>query len=326
MNPTSDEVDVVTLTLNPSLDLSTAVDAIEPWRKLRCDTSQLDPGGGGINVARAVRTLGGHAIAVATLGGHVGSEVAAALTREGIALRRVRTRRGTRQNFAVTERATGQQFRFIQGGEHMSRAEWQRALDATVDEGRAAGCVVASGSVPPGVPDDVYARLAERLAPFAVPVIVDTSGPALHASILARVELVKPSVNELQSLVRRTLVTVADYEGAARELLESGRCSSMVVSLGAEGALIVPRGSPATVVSTPQVEVRSTIGAGDSMVGGIALMLSRHAPLVDAVRVGVAAGTAAVLRSGTALCRADDVAMLEARVTTSCAAAGDRGR
>ena len=293
----SQRVDVVTLTLNAALDLSTAVDSIEPWRKLRCETAQLDPGGGGINVARVVHTLGGRTVAVAALGGHVGSEVATALTRQGIALRRVRTRRGTRQNFAVTERSTGRQFRFLQSGEHMTPTEWRRCLDATVDEGRTAGCVVASGSLPPGVPDDVYAQLAERLAPFEVPIIVDTSGPALQAAILAPVVLVKPSVNELQSLVHRALQSMADYEDAARELLAAGRCGAIVVSLGAGGSLVVTHDAEATVVRAPEVEVHSTIGAGDSMVGAIALMLSRQATLVDSVRFGVAAGTAAVLRT-----------------------------
>ena len=316
MKAESELVDVVTLTLNPSLDLSTSVGTIEPWRKLRCENAQADPGGGGINVARVVQALGGHAVAIAALGGHIGSEVAAALARQGVPLRRVRTRHGTRQNFAVTERSTGRQFRFLQSGEPMTPAEWRRCIDVTAIEARTAGCVVASGSLPNGVPDDFYVQLAERIEPLGVPFIVDTSGPALRASILARVELVKPSANELQALVERPLEGTTDYEGAARELLAEGRCGAIVVSLGKDGALVVPRDAEATLVRAPEVEVRSTIGAGDSMVGGIALMLARHASLIDAARFGVAAGTAAVLRSGTALCRADDVAAIAPQVTT----------
>jgi len=312
----AERVDVATLTLNPSLDLSTSVDSIEPWRKLRCETAQLDPGGGGINVARVVQTLGGRSLSVAALGGHVGSEVAASLRRQGVPLRRVRTSHGTRQNFAVTERSTGRQFRFIQGGDPMTPAEWRRCLEVTATAARAARCVVASGSLPLGVPDDFTVQLAERIAPLRVPLIVDTSGPALLASILAPIALVKPSVNELQSLVDRVLHDMEDYECAARELLAVGRCGAIIVSLGKDGALVVPRDREATVVRAPEVPVRSTIGAGDSMVGAIALMLSRRATLIDAVRFGVAAGTAAVTRFGTALCAADDVTMLAAQVTT----------
>ena len=310
-------VDVVALTLNPALDLSTAVEVIEPWRKLRCEAAQLDPGGGGINVARVVHALGGHAVAVAALGGHVGSEVAAALARHGIPLRRVRTSHGTRQNFAVTERSTGRQFRFVQGGDPMTRAEWRRCLEVTAIEALGASCVVASGSLPAGVPLDFYAQLAERIRPLGVPVIVDTSGAALRESILAPVAVVKPSRNELQSLVHRDLRDTEDCERAARELLAAGQCGAIIVSLGADGALVVPRDERATLVRAPEVEVHSTIGAGDSMVGAMAIQLARHATLLDAVRSGVAAGTAAVLRSGTALCRIEDVTALSDGVTAS---------
>lgn len=314
--------DVVTLTLNPALDISTSVAAVEPWRKLRCEAAQLDPGGGGINVARVVQALGGRAIAVAALGGHVGSEVAAALARQGVPLTRVQTSHGTRQNFAVTERTTGRQFRFIQGGDPMTRTEWKRCLEVTVTEARSARCLVASGSLPAGVPDDFYAQLAHRVAPLNVPIIVDTSGPALLAAILAPVALVKPSVNELQSLVHRELHDASEYEGAARELLSAGQCRAIIVSLGGEGALLVPRDAEAELVRAPAVEVRSTIGAGDSMVGAIALQLARRASLTDALRFGVAAGTAAVLHAGTALCRADDVAAMATHIGCS----GDSGQ
>ena len=199
----------------------------------------------------------------------------------------------------------------------MTPAEWRRCLDVTAQEAHGASCVVASGSLPAGVPDDFYARLAERIWPSKVPVIVDTSGPALREAILAPVALVKPSKNELQSLVHRDLRDTDACERAARELLAVGHCGAIIVSLGAEGALVVPRDERAAFVHAPEVEVRSTIGAGDSMVGAIALQLARDGALVDAVRFGVAAGTAAVLRSGTALCRADDVTTLWANVTTS---------
>src|SRR4051794_7578005 len=104
---------VVTLTLNPALDLSTSVDVIEPWRKLRCHDPHLDPGGGGVNVARVVHELGGQCVAVVALGSHIGSVVASSLLRQGVRLRRVAIRSTTRQNFAVTEMSTGKQFRFV---------------------------------------------------------------------------------------------------------------------------------------------------------------------------------------------------------------------
>ncbi len=298
---------VVTLTLNPALDVSTSVDSIEPWHKLRCDDPQMDPGGGGVNVARVVHALGGSSIAVAALGGHVGSQVATSLRRHGVGLRRIRTRSGTRQNFSVVERSTGKQFRFVEHGDSLTSAEWHRCIDATVDAARGAACVVASGSVPEGVPANIYALLADRLLPMGVPLIVDTSGPALAAALAARIALVKPSVNELRSLVNRDLDGIAEIERATREILERSRCDAIAVSIGEEGAVLVERNGPSTFVRAPTVEVLSTIGAGDSMVGGIAYSLACGRSLAEAVRCGVAAGSAAVLNSGTGLCRVADV-------------------
>ncbi len=303
-------VRVVTLTLNPALDLSTTVERVEPWRKLRTGPQRIDPGGGGVNVARAVHQLGGVATAVVALGGHVGSLLEDELRPTGIGIRRVDVAAPTRQNFAVAETSTGQQYRFVQTGGEMSSAEWQACLDATVREAEGAHCVVASSSLPAGVPDDVFARLADGLQPLGVPLVVDTSGPVLRRTIDAPVRFVKPSVNELRTIVGRDLLGMDQYEAAARELLAAGGCGMIVVSLGADGALFVPRGDRALVVKAPDVKPVSSIGAGDSMVAALSLALAAGEPLERAARLGVAAGTAAVLAHGAQLCRREDVERL----------------
>lgn len=302
---------IVTLTLSPALDLSTAVDAIEPWKKLRCQSPpRSDPGGGGINVARVVLELGGDPVAVAALGGHVGSLVADSLRSQGITLRRVNVRSATRQNFAVTERSTGQQFRFVHSAPPLSRAEWLRCLDATAEVSQGAAFVVASSSVPSGVPDDAFVVLADRLAALGVGVVVDTSGPALREALWAPLALIKPSINELRSITDRPLDTMDHCESAVRELLAQGRCRMVVISLGADGALFVPRDADAFTVRPPTVVPVSTIGAGDSMVAAMTLALARGQSLHDAARFGIAAGTAATLAEGTGLCRREDVLRL----------------
>ncbi len=316
---------IVTLTFSPALDNSSSVDRVEPWRKLRCNQVHMHPGGGGINVTRAIRELGGDSIAVAALGGHVGSLVAHALTTQGITLERVRVRGATRQNYAVTERTTGHQFRFIHPAAPMSRAEWTRCLETTVEMAADASLVVASSSLPPGVPDNVYALLALRLAAIGVPLIVDTSGPALAAAAHSPVLLIKPSLNELRAITGADLapgsgstpVTDARIESAARTLLTDGGCRIVVVSLGDRGALVVPHGGDAIVVRPPAVPAISTSGAGDSMVAGFAVALARGDDISDAARLGVAAGTAAVLAEGTGLCRRDDVGRLLPRTIAS---------
>ena len=191
----------------------------------------MDPGGGGINVARVVKELGGTPVAVVALGGHVGSLLADSLRRSGIELRRVSVRGSTRQNFSVTARSSGEQYRFVAPGAAMSAKEWQRCIDATVEVADGASFVVASGGVPDGVPDDFFVRLADRLEALDVPLVVDSSGPALGRALTARVRLAKPSIRELRCLAHVEVDDVAGYEMAARKVLAGGRCETLVVSM-----------------------------------------------------------------------------------------------
>ncbi len=305
---------IVTLTLNPALDVSMSADAIEPWRKVRCGNPDLRPGGGGVNVAQVVQELGGEVFAIVALGGHVGSLHADAMRQLGLPFRRVPIRAGTRQNFAVTDRSTGRQYRFVYEGARLSPSELSRCLDATIEAAAGAAAVVASGSVPPGVAADIFGPLARRLSKIGTPLVVDTSGPALTAALRADVLMVKPSVNELATAVGRTLGDVADLERGARSLMsEGGGAEIMVISRGADGAFVVPRDAAAFVVEAPAVQVAGTTGAGDSMVGAMVMALTRGDSLVDSARLGVAAGTAAVMTVGSSLCARADVLGLLAR-------------
>jgi len=317
MQPPEDAPRIVTLTLNPALDLSTETERVEPERKLRCTAARRDPGGGGINVARVVNELGGEALAVVALGGPVGELVAEQLAACGVEFVAVEVEGGTRQSLTVTEQASGRQYRFVLPGPPLRPEEWVECMEATVAAAAGVDLVVASSSLPPGVPDDAFAALAARLHEHGIPVAVDTSGPALRAAIAAPVAFVKPSANELRAAAGRDLDREADYEQAARELLAEGRCGAIVVSLGAAGALAVARDEEALLVRAPAVRVVSAVGAGDSMVAAMALSLARGQPLREAARWGVAAGTAAVLTPGTALCTRADVEAVAERVTVS---------
>ena len=300
---------VVTLTLNPALDLFSSVETIEPWRKLRCDGPDMSPGGGGVNVAQGVVALGGQARAVIALGGHVGRLLADSIDPR-IRVRRVEVAHPTRQNFCMTERASGQQFRFIHRGARMTPDEWARCLQATVSEAAGAGCVVISSSMPFGLPAHAIPTLIARLRAFDIPIIVDTSGPCLLEAIQAETTLVKPSVNELCGIVGRELCGIDDFEAAARHLLDNGHCQTLAISLGADGALFVPRDDTSFTVAAPPMHVAGTSGAGDAMVAGLALCFARHESLANAARYGVACGTAAVLKAGSELLRLDDVERL----------------
>lgn len=303
---------IATLTLNPAVDVSTAVDQVVAERKLRCDAPNPEPGGGGINVARVVRELGGDAVALWTRGGTAGTRLAALLDELGLDHRPLPIAGETREHLIVFERSSGRQFRFGMPGPELDEAELRACVAAIASLDPAPSFLVLSGSLPDAVPDDLYARLI-RAAPDGCRTILDTSGAALAAGIAAGPFLVKPNRNELAALIGGPVDEVADVQAAAHQLIDAHGVGVVVVSLGAGGALACAADGDWRAVAPP-VRVRSAVGAGDSMVAGMVVALERGEPLSAALRWGVAAGTAAVLTEGTQLCRRDDVARLHAAV------------
>jgi 6-phosphofructokinase 2 len=303
--------EIVTLTMNPAVDLSVETDQVLPNHKLRCRASRVDPGGGGVNVARAVRELGGSALAIYITGGGVGHTLTQLLRDTGIDSDPIVIVGHTRENLTVTEAGTNSQFRFVMPGPRLTRDEWERGIQRlTLLEPRPR-YIVASGGLPRGVPNDFYGRVAAISRELGARMVLDTSGAALHWGIEAGVYLIKPNLRELAQLGASEVRTEADQERAARELVDAGRSEVVVVSLGASGALVVAA-DLVERIRAPAVRIRSRIGAGDCTVAGIVLSLSEGHDLRHAVRRGVAAGAAAVMTPGTELCRRADAERLYA--------------
>jgi len=175
---------ILTLTVNPALDVSTSTERVISVHKLRCGTSRLDPGGGGVNVSSVIQRLGG-TLAVYTAGGPTGEAYRRLIEAERIPSLVVPVHGSTRQNFTVDETSTGKQFRFVLEGPELSEAEWRACLSVVAESIPVDGYVVASGSLPPGVPEDFYARVARLAREGGAHCIVDASGAAL-AQALAR--------------------------------------------------------------------------------------------------------------------------------------------
>lgn len=302
---------IVTLTLNPSLDKSTAVDTVASEIKLRCDAPKVDPGGGGVNVSRAVHKLGGTSVAVFSVGGCNGEALVRLLAAEGLQTRGVPVSSETRESFVVFERSTTLQYRFGMPGAPLQPAEWAALIDAAFEQ--QPDYLVASGSVPPGVPDDIYAQIAQHARASGVRLIVDTSGAALAALSGAQVYLLKPNLNELEILTGETFTGEDQMLAAARRLIAQKMAEVLVLSLGAAGAVLVTAEGHVEM-KPPVVPIQSKVGAGDSMVGGIVWALAQGWPLREAVRYGIAAGSAAVMTPGTELCRRQDVEAIYPRV------------
>ena len=316
MTPSAGEArtpSIVTLTMNPAVDVGVGVDRVVPDTKLRCGRPRHDPGGGGINVARVVGELGGEALALYTAGGWAGDLLRSLLDGADLRHEPIDVKGATRENVTVVETVTERQYRFVMPGPELTLEEWQRCLDRVAALDPPPEYLVASGSLPPGVPDGFYVDLGEQLAGRGIRYVLDTSGNALSKAARGGVFLLKPNLRELGQLAGRDVIEEPEQERAARGLVDEGRVEVVVVSMGAGGALLVTR-EGSERIAAPTVPIQSRVGAGDSTVAGIVLALARGEDVATAVRYGIAAGAAAVMTPGTELCRRSDVERLFRRM------------
>ena len=303
----------MTVTMNPAIDVSTGVGRVISDRKLRCGTPTYEPGGGGINVARAIRRLGGSAVALFPAGGPAGRLLEELLDSEGVERLAVPIAGWTRENLNAREEETGRQFRFVMPGPRLSVSEWRACLEEVARIRPFPEFLVASGSLPPGVPEDFYVYLAGLARERGARLVVDASGPALSRALEEGVYLCKPSLREFQEWTGERAGGEADWKRHARRAVEQGACEVLVLSLGAGGVLWVSKDNEERLAA-PAVAAVSSVGAGDSMVAGIVAWLSAGRSLSEAVRFGVAAASAAVMNPGTQLCRREDAERLVAGV------------
>jgi len=302
---------IITLTLNPAVDLACEADSVQPTRKVRTTTEQFDPGGGGINVARVVNELGGESLAVLMAGGATGQFLRELLDREGVACRVVPVAGLTRISVAIRERSSGLEYRFVPEGPAVSDAEWHALLEALAEfDG---DWLVVSGSLPRGVPEDFYARLAALAASRHQHFVLDSSGAALKAALGKGITLMKPSLREFEGLVGHEVSDPCEQDAEAVRLAREGAARLVVVSLGAAGA-VMASGSGALRLPAPKVQVCSAVGAGDSFVAAMTLGLARGLPAEDAFAWGIAAGSAAVMRYGTAHPQRSDIELLHDQI------------
>lgn len=302
---------VATITLNPCIDKTFSVERVVPDRKLAARDVRHYPGGGGVNVARVVNRFGGEVRALWSCGGSTGELLGQLLDLEDVPHEPIPIRRAVRENLIVADDSSGQQYRFGLPGALLGEAELGLWMAHVRDLSPAYW--VVSGSLPPGVSLDWYAKLVGSPS-SSTRVVVDTKREALKRAIEVGVYLIKPNLNELADCVGEPLEHDDAIEAAARTIIENGGAEVVLVSLGRGGALLVTGNSEPERFSSPSVPLRSKVGAGDSLVGGLVAALSRGDPLRDAVAWGVAAGSATVMTEGTELCRIEDVERLYPRV------------
>lgn len=302
---------IVTLTLNPAIDKSSSVDHVVAERKLYCKTPRFEPGGGAVNVSRAIKKLDGQSLLLYPAGDLTGKRLQELLDEENLNHRPFPIAGVIRENLIILEESTGQQYRFGMPGPRLSREEQELFIRELTSMEPPPDYVVASGSLPPAVPPDFYARVAHFGKKRGAKVIIDVSGEALNAALREGVFLIKPNIREFRELAGKEIKEESQIMAAARKMVEDGRCEVLVISLGAAGALVVSERHTEHILP-PTVPIVSKVGAGDSMVAGIVLSLARGNSLRESVIFGVASGTAAVMTPGTELCRREDVERLYA--------------
>ena len=290
---------ILTITLNPCIDKSIAVNGLYADRKLHCKLHSFEPGGGGINVSRAIQNLGGTSECWFLQGGYHGLFFLQ-LIRHKLRYKSFAISNETRENIIVHDESSGAQYLFDISGPIVTEGEWEPILTA-LQHSEGTDLVVASGSLPPGVPTDFYARLARIAKSKGIKLIVDTAGEPLAHALQEGLYLCKPNLKEFCALTGAQPDNLEDVQLKAQSLIQSGSCEAVVISLGPEGALLVQQ-QFAAHIPAPAVQKKSTVGAGDSMLAGIVYQLSIGSDLRKAVAYGVASGAAATVSAGTALC------------------------
>lgn len=297
---------VVTLTLNPVLDKSTYAKIVVPEKKTRCEPPVYEPGGGGINVSRAIKKLGSESLALFMAGGDNGRKIEELLEKEGVQFKVTQTSHNTRENVMIYDRKTENQYRFVMPGPEVKEKDWKTFLNEVENLNPKPDYLVASGSLPPGVPDDFYARVASFSKKNDIRFVLDTSGSSMKLAMQEGLHMLKPNLRELAEMLEVEQLTGMELEDAAMEILDKGYCKMLIISLGAQGAMLARQDAAIDYIVPPTMPVISAVGAGDSMVAGIIVGCLKGFWPDQAARYGVAAGTAAAMTPGSELCRKED--------------------
>jgi 6-phosphofructokinase 2 len=288
---------IVTLTVNPALDVAMDASEVRPGHKIRTQGATYDPGGGGINISRVIHALGGETLAVMAVGGPTGRFIEQLLADAGVPYRAVPVVGTTRISLTIRETSSGAEYRFVPEGALLKPSDIEDILSLLAD--LRADWLVASGSLPPGFPADFYGRVARLAKREGFCFGLDTSGLALEAALHKGVDLLKTSLSEFQSIAGTTSSEGEALAEHASRLAASGAASMIALTLGDRGAILAEPGRR-IVQPSPSVRVCSSVGAGDSFLAGLVLGLARRQTAEEALQLAIAAGAAAVTSRGTA--------------------------
>lgn len=289
---------IYTVTLNPALDKTVEIPSLTVDSVNRITTMRTDPGGKGINVSKVIKKLGSESIARGILGGDTGRAICSALEAMGIKTGFWFVEGETRTNLKIIDPVNHTNTDLNEPGVTVSEEILRGLLQELLLEVNAEDIIVLSGSLPKGAPEDTYGTWVRACKGTGAKVILDVDGKLLTAGIEASPYLIKPNNYELSVLMGRELKTPEELEEAAQHLMEQHGIAKVVVSMGGEGALYVT-GEGTVYAEGLKVPVKSTVGAGDSVVAALATAEESGMSLEDTVRLSMASGAANVMCSGT---------------------------
>jgi 6-phosphofructokinase 2 len=299
-------MDITTLTLNPALDKSAQADQFVPEQKLKCHSIQYQAGGGGVNISRVLHTLQVKNKCIFTSGGDTGLYLKNLLVKENIDLKTIAVNSWTRENLSIVDTKTELQYRFGMPGNDLNTSDIELIKTELTNEVKDNSILVLSGSLSEKTPSNLYATLLKMLAGKNVKVVIDTSGQALIETLKENVYLVKPNQRELAQLAGKEFLSKNEQEDFAMELINSKKAKLVVVSMGARGAFLASS-EGIFYKSAPSVKVKSTIGAGDSMVAGMVYAIQQGLSSEEILKWGVVCGVATTMTEGTNLASQENI-------------------
>ncbi len=299
-------MNIITLTVNPALDKSAKVDGLIAEQKLKCHSIEFQAGGGGINISRVLTRLKIESDCVFTSGGDNGKYLEKMLLQEKVKISPLPVEEWTRENLSIVDTQTAKQYRFGMPGKPVSKSEIDLITNTILKKIGKNDILALSGSLTPNMPLDYYAHIIKLVADKKVKVILDTSGPALVHTLKQPLFLIKPNQKELAILAKKDFLSTKEQETFAMELVNSNRVKYVVVSMGPRGAFIASK-EGIFYQSTPSIPVKSTIGAGDSMVAGLIYGIRHEYSQQRMLKFGVACGVATTMSEGTNLGSPDKI-------------------
>ena len=305
---------IYTVTLNPALDRFILVEQLLTEDTTRILSEKPYAAGKGIDVSRVIRELGGQSVALGLVGGYDGLQLEGLLINAGVMTGFTRISGETRTNIILREQAKGRQYAISAAGPEIKATEIGMFYQH-VDQIRDMDYLILSGSLPRGVSPNLYGQLILAGKKKGAFILLDADGPALHEALDYQPTCIKPNIYELSRLAERELQTESEIFGFCEQIHRRG-IAYIIVSRGKAGLLLSSAEQRIKAVAPP-VEVDSTVGAGDSVVGGFALAHSRGKDLGDCMRLACAAGTATAQTPGTELCHRADVEAILPRVDLS---------